>query len=99
MKRGLKHRERLPGVWRRLDVETHAPMKRGLKRSPISGMQLLASSRNTCPDEEGTETSATQPAHRPAHRVETHAPMKRGLKRILLDVLVEPLTWSKHMPR
>src|SRR6266481_4016523 len=79
MKRGLKPFP--PGMLRQMRlVETHAPMKRGLKRSITISERAFAASRNTCPDEEGTETNYSLRWCVPACSVETHAPMKRGLK-------------------
>src|SRR6266481_756195 len=80
MKRGLKHISRLQADLFQIAGETHAPRKRGLKPSNSLRIFFFFVCRNTCPDEEGTETNTIQPRYKQSLRVETHAPMKRGLK-------------------
>jgi len=58
-------------------------MKRGLKLSAAATHdQRSFERRNTCPDEEGTETAGVAVGCFIMALVETHAPMKRGLKRM-----------------
>ncbi len=55
--------------------------------------------RNTCPDEEGTETKKQEYRYLKHRAVETHAPMKRGLKRRMANT--DPRTHSSvetHAP-
>src|SRR6266481_2534698 len=57
-------------------------MKRGLKPGIDPKHRSHFCRRNTCPDEEGTETIESRMVYKVHSVVETHAPMKRGLKHI-----------------
>jgi len=80
-------------------VATVAPKKRGLKQAGKNLIAEIGRSRDRCPEEEGTETSATPATTTTIARVATVAPKKRGLKPKEAADMDEEIAVSRPLPR